>query len=81
MDKIEIKVADNGYIVEYNDDKVVAANAKDGAKWKDPSTYRVYATQAALMEDMAALLPELKAHEPDPAKEDTSAFNEAFKSE
>lgn len=81
MDKIEIKVADNGYIVEYDDAKIVEANRKEGAQWKDPETYRVYSTQAALMEDLATLLPELKAHEPDPAAEDTAAFNEAFKSE
>jgi hypothetical protein len=30
---------------------------------------------------MASLLPELKQHEPNPAEEDTAAFNEAFQSE
>lgn len=81
MDKIKIEVAENGYIVEYDDPKIVAANRKDGAQWKDPEVNRVYADQAALMEDLATLLPELKQHEPNPAEEDTAAFNEAFQSE
>jgi hypothetical protein len=81
VDYIKIKVADNGYIVEYDDPKIAASNRKEGASWKDPEVYRVYATQAALMEDMASLLPELKQHEPNPAEEDTAAFNEAFQSE
>lgn len=57
MDELKIKVADNGYVVEYDDPKIAAANSKDGAKWKDPETYRVYSTQAALMQDLAELLP------------------------
>lgn len=81
MDKIKIEVAENGYIVEYDDPKIMAENQKEGSKWKDPEVQRVYATQAALMEDLAALLPELKAGEPNPAEDDTAAFNEAFKSD
>ncbi len=81
MDELKIKVADNGYVVEYDDPKIAAANSKDGAKWKDPETYRVYSTQAALMQDLAELLPKLKANEPNPKDESTSSFNEAFKSE
>ena len=81
MDKIKIEVAENGYIVEYDDPKIVAANRKDGAKWKDPEVNRVYADQAALMGDLATLLPELKQHDQNPAEEDTEAFNEAFQSE
>lgn len=81
MDELKIKVADNGYVVEYDDPAVADANSKDGAKWKDPETYRVYSTQAALLQDLAELLPKLKANEPNPKDENTSSFNEAFKSE
>ena len=81
MDELKIKVADNGYVVEYEDEKIVAANSKEGAKWKDPETYRVYSTQAALVQDLTSLLPKLKNNEPNPKDEDTSSFNEAFKSE
>lgn len=81
MDRIRIEVAENGYIMAYDDDKIVQENRKDGGRWKDPEVQRVYATQAALMEDIAATLPELKPGEPDPAEEDTEAFNEAFKSD
>lgn len=81
MDRIKIEVAENGYIVEYCDDKIMEENRKEGSRWKDPEVQRVYATQAALMEDLAMLLPELKSGEPNPAEEDTAAFNEAFKSD
>jgi hypothetical protein len=33
------------------------------------------------MQDLAELLPKLKANEPNPKDENTSSFNEAFKSE
>lgn len=79
--EIEIEVVENGYIVEWKDPKAVEANAKEGAKWKDPMVSRVYSTQAALMEDIATILPSLKPTEPNPAAEDTAAFNEAFQSE
>ncbi len=79
--EIEIEVAENGYIVEWKDPKAMEANGKEGAKWKDPTVSRVYSTQAALMEDLATILPGLKPTEPNPAAEDTAAFNEAFKSE
>jgi hypothetical protein len=81
VDSIRIKVADNGYMMEYEDPAVVTENHKKGGKYTDPSITRVYATQAALMEDLAAVMPDLKAHEADPAEEDTEAFNDAFKSE
>lgn len=79
--EIEIEVAENGYIVQWKDPAVMEANSKEGAKWKDPTIQRVYSTQAALMEDLATILPGLKPTEPNPAAEDTAAFNEAFKSE
>ncbi|WP_288074902.1 hypothetical protein [Pseudomonas sp.] len=78
---IEIEVAENGYIVEYKDPQIMEANSKDGAKWEDPHVQRVYATQAAMMEDLASILPALKPSEPSPASEEGMAFNEAFKSE
>ena len=81
MDELKIKVADNGYVVEYDDPKIAAANSKDGAKWKDPEVTRVYATQAALVQDLASVLPKMKTNEPNPKDENTSSFNEAFKSE
>ena len=79
--EIEIEVAENGYIVEWHDPAIMEANSKEGAKWQDPKVQRVYSTQAALIEDLATILPGLKPMEPNPAAEDTAAFNEAFKSE
>ena len=81
MDRVRIEIADNGYVMKYDDDKVRAANSKPGAKWKDPEVTRVYATQAALVQDLASVLPKMKTNEPNPKDENTSSFNEAFKSE
>ena len=81
MDRVRIEIADNGYVMSYEDDKIEAANRKPGAKWKDSEVKRVYATQAALVQDLASVLPKMKSNEPDPKDEDTSSFNEAFKSE
>lgn len=78
---IYIEIAENGYVVEWKDHAVMEANRKEGAKYKDPTVQRVYSTQAALMEDLATILPSLKPTEPNPAAEDTAAFNEAFQSE
>ena len=80
MDNIRITIAENGYMIEYDDPAIVEENIKANT-WKDPGTYRVYGTQAALMEDLAALLPNLKPHEPDPEAERAASFNDAFKSE
>ena len=81
MDELKIKIAENGYILEYEDEEVEKANCKEGAKYEDPEMYRVYSTQAALIQDLAVMLPKLKASESNPKDESTSSFNEAFKSE
>lgn len=81
MDRVRIEIADNGYVMKYDDDKIRAANSKAGSKWKDPEVTRVYATQAALVQDLASVLPKMKSNEPNPKDENTSSFNEAFKSE
>lgn len=81
MDRVRIEIADNGYVMKYDDDKIRAANSKPGSKWKDPEVTRVYATQAALVQDLASVLPKMKTNEPNPKDENTASFNEAFKSE
>ena len=81
MTAIEIALAENGYILKCEDDAIAEANSKEGARWKDPQMSRVYTTSAALLKDLAALLPKMKRPEPKTDGEDTSSFNEVFKSE
>lgn len=80
MDKIEIKVAENGFIVEYDDPAIVEQNSKAEGKWQDPETYKVYLDVASLIRDLTAMLPNLKPAK-SPTEEYTSAFNEATQSE
>lgn len=80
MDKIKIKMAENGFIVEYDDPAVVEANSKPDSRWQDPETYKVYPDVASLIQDLTAMLPNLKP-EKTPNEEHTSSFNEAFQSE
>lgn len=82
MDKIEIKVAENGFIVEYDDPTIVEANSKSQGPgdWKDPETYKVYPDVASLIRDLTTMLPNLKP-EKSATEEFTSAFNEATQSE
>lgn len=82
MDKIEIKVAENGFIVEYDDPAIVEANnkSKGMGEWKDPETYKVYPDVASLIRDLTDMLPNLKP-EKSATEEFTSAFNEATQSE
>lgn len=80
MDKIEIKVAENGFIVEYDDPAIIEANSQSEGKWQDPETYKVYPDVASLIRDLTAMLPNLKPAK-SPTEEYTSAFNEATQSE
>lgn len=80
MDKIKIKMAENGFIVEYDDPAIVEANGKPDSKWQDPEVYKVYPDAASLVQDLTAMLPNLKP-EKSPTEEYTSAFNQATQSE
>lgn len=77
MDDIEIKLADNGFVVRFNEPKAQAANAKKDAKWVDPRVSRVYETQDALISDLEKLLPRLVTQQKTKTDEYESAFNEA----
>ena len=50
MDKIKIKAAQNGFILEYEDPAVVEENANSKSGWKDPETNKVYTDPKALPE-------------------------------
>lgn len=79
MDEIEIKLADNGFVLKYRDPQIVARN-RTSDSYEDPCRARVYETAEALTADLAKLLPMMQAHaeEKDDAKEYASALSEAF---
>lgn len=73
MDKIKIKAAQNGFILEYEDPAVVEENANSKSGWKDPETHKVYTDPKALLKDIEAMLPMLTAGE-----KEQSDFEAAF---
>ena len=73
MDSIRIRIADNGYMVEYDDPKIVASNRKENSKYKDPEVTKVYADEASMMLDLSNVLPNLKSPDAD------DQYNMAFK--
>lgn len=77
MKDYHITRADNGFVLRYDDEKIREANSKQNAKWKDPSVTRVYETDAALIQDLAAMLPKMKHKNPSKADDYESAFNQA----
>ena len=77
MDSIKIKLAENGFVIEYEDPAITKKNSKKDARWEDPEVYRVYETQDALLADLAILIPKLAGSPADKADEFQSAFNEA----
>lgn len=79
MDCIEIKTADNGFVLSYRDPEIVKQNStSDG--WTDPYRSRVYDTPQALTADLEKLLPIMAefAKEEDEVDEYKSAIAEAF---
>jgi hypothetical protein len=79
MTCIRIDVADNGFVLEYDDPEVRALNRGDGP-WQDPSRSRVYSTVEALAADLKTVLPLFKTQdeEMDKAAVYKTALNEAF---
>jgi hypothetical protein len=79
MDSIEIKVADNGFVLCYRDPEIVKKNANSDS-WTDPYRQRVYNSPEALGADLSKLLPIMKEYgeEKDDASEYSLALSEAF---
>lgn len=77
MNEYHISRAENGFVLRYDDPKIVDANRKDGAKWKNPSVTRVYESDAALIQDLAAMLPKMHNGKKNDSDDYKSAFNEA----
>ena len=78
MDYIRISVADNGYILAYDDPEIREQNRKSDSSWQDPERQRVYATPEALVEDLKGLVPGLKKKDTSVEDDFAGALNEAF---
>ena len=77
MKDYHITRAENGFVLRYDDPKVEEANRKQNANWKDPTVTKVYETDGALIQDLAAMLPKMSHNNPSKADDYESAFNQA----
>ena len=73
---LNIRVADNGVILRYDDPKIVASNREDDADYKDPSKEMVFKSAKEAMPEAQRILKKLMGEE---SSDDDyeSAFNEA----
>lgn len=77
---IRIKVAENGFILEYDDPEIRAKNRDDGP-YIDPYKERIYTDVPAMMADVAKVLPlmaERLASAEGKAESFSTALAEAF---
>lgn len=77
MNEYHISRAENGFVLRYDDPKIMENNHKEDAKWKDPTVTKVYETDAALIQDLAAMLPKMHNGKKNNSDDYKSAFNEA----
>lgn len=77
MNEYHISRAENGFVLRYDDPKITENNHKEDAKWKDPTVTKVYETDAALIQDLAAMLPKMHNGKKNNSDDYKSAFNEA----
>jgi len=73
---INIRMAENGIIVRYDDPEVREKNRKDDDKWEDPNVELVFKNMKEAMPEVQRLLRKLSGEETS-EDEYESAFNEA----
>lgn len=75
---IRLSVADNGFILSYDDPEVRKRNSADSVKgWEDPERQKVYSDFDQLVEDVPRILGAMRDYmESDEGK--TSDFSEAL---
>lgn len=77
---INIRMAENGVIVRYDDPEIRAKNRKDEGEWQDPSVELVFKSMKEAMPDVQRLLRKLSGEETS-EDEYSSAFDEASSDE
>lgn len=73
---INIRMAENGIIVRYDDPKIREKNRKDDDEWHDPNVELVFKTMKEAMPEVQRLLRKLSGDETSD-DEYASAFDEA----
>lgn len=77
---INIRKAENGIIVRYDDPDIRDKNREDDAKWEDPNVELVFKDMKEAMPAVQRLLRKLSGEE-SPDDDYESAFNEAANNE
>lgn len=77
---INIRKAENGIIVRYDDPDIRAKNREDDDKWEDPNVELVFKDMKEAMPAVQRLLRKLSGEE-SPDDDYESAFNEAADNE
>lgn len=77
---LNIRMAENGVIVRYDDPKIATKNREDDADWKDPSVELVFKDTKEAMPEVQRILRTMMGEETSD-DEYTSAFEEASKDE
>lgn len=60
--EIEIEVAQNGFVMKYDDPETVAQNRSSEGGWVDPCKQMVYPTADALLSALSKILPVIAAN-------------------
>ena len=74
-DRITIKMADNGYVLEYSDPKIVERNRKSDEGFEDPEVNKVYPDAKSLLAGVKAAISVVTGEDMSDSRDD---FEEAF---
>lgn len=77
-DRITIKVADNGFVLEYSDPKIAERNRKSDEGFEDPEVNKVYPNVKSLLAGVKAAMSVVTGEEMDSRDEFEEAFTEAM---
>lgn len=77
MNGIRINIADNGFVMEYDDPAIRENNRKPDTTWQDPCRQRVFNDVAQLTTTLNALLPAMLEQAKKP-KEQINDFQSAI---
>lgn len=73
--RIVVRVADNGFVLEYDDPKIVERNRNDEGEFQDPEVSKVYPDSDSLMRGVQAAVSVVTGQD----QQDSSAeFEQAF---
>lgn len=74
-DRVTINMADNGYVLEYSDPKIVERNRNSDEGFEDPEVSKVYPDVKSLMAGVKAAMSVVTGEDMSDSRDD---FDEAF---